>query len=144
MTNPVTLTDAEREALATRLVDICKAQAMLTEAMLPFSSAYQVLQEIHDGLIDHLPEIAGYCETCSRMLFEGEQGFRYEDGPILCAEHAPTWADIKRDAQDAAEADAAFHRDLDDDDLEARRALLAQCAEHEAAGTSGEKYLHTL
>lgn len=142
MTTPVTLTDAERETLQQRLDTIEAAQEKIADAMKPLRTADQALQEVYDSLTGHLPDIQGKCESCNRLLFEGEQGFRYTDGPILCAEHAPTWADIRSETQEVAEA--ADGDTVDDDALADRTAVLAQCAEREAAGTLNDKCLHTL
>lgn len=58
------------------------------------------------------------CEVCGKMLFEGDMGFRYEDGPALCADHAPTFADCLRELLDAGFGEGT---DLDYEDAEDQR-----------------------
>lgn len=131
------ITEEEREALSKRLDDIDAARDKIAKAMEPFRAADQVLKELHDSLVDHLPDIQGKCETCNRLLFEGEVGYRYDDDPILCADHAPTWGDIKRAIEREPESWSN-----DEERLEFVRQAVAA---HETRGGSlDEKVLHTL
>jgi hypothetical protein len=34
------------------------------------------------------------CEACDKKLKEGDLGHRCADGPVLCEECSPTWADV--------------------------------------------------
>lgn len=43
------------------------------------------------------------CEGCDRIINEGDIYFPCEDGPVLCADCCPTWAD----------AEAQFNRDAE-------------------------------
>lgn len=78
------------------------------------------------------------CEVCGKMLFEGDMGFRYEDGPALCADHAPTFADCLRELLDAGFGEGT---ELDYEDAEDQRNFLnARIAE----GRGSEKYIWSL
>lgn len=48
---------------------------------------------------------AEICETCDRKLKEGDLIHRCADGPILCEECAPTWADILTQYKDETDGD---------------------------------------
>ena len=67
----------------------------------------------------------GCCEGCDKMLFVGDVGLRCDDGPLLCAEHAPSWGDAKHQW----DADEQL-----DDDPERRAAFMAAYDAHIAAG----------
>lgn len=43
----------------------------------------------------------GTCEGCSKLLFVGDKGFTYDDGPVVCEGCAPDWDQAKEnwDAQ---------------------------------------------
>lgn len=70
-------------------------------------------------------EIIGTCEGCECLLLEGDQGHTCSDGPTLCENCAPTYGDVKRQAQERlAEGD------------EDAREIVAACDGHVAAGGS--------
>lgn len=52
-------------------------------------------------------EPLAHCESCGRPLFEGDMVFRYDDGPTMCWQHAPTWNELKSH-QDELIADGIF------------------------------------
>ncbi len=125
-----------RMALQEQLDALEAAQRALDEVMRPFLEAQSRIINARELLIEqHGAEIAGRCETCNRVLFTGEQGHQCEDGPLLCAEHAPTWGDFKRMI-----AEGAKHLEQDQVD-----AIAKTIAEREAAGGSlDDKVLYTL
>lgn len=129
------MTDAERAALLEQLRDLDAAQAKIAEARKPFDAATSAIEGVKEALLErHEAEIAGRCETCDRLLFYGDRGHRCDDGPIVCEEHAPTWADIKEEWTCAV--------DPDPDDL---REALADVEAHVAGGGSLEdKVIHEL
>lgn len=51
------------------------------------------------------------CETCDKKLRAGDMGHRCADGPVLCEECSPTFADIMEQYEEAKAAgtlDALF------------------------------------
>ncbi len=73
---------------------------------------------------DH-EDFLGHCEGCNALLFLGDQGFAYDDGPICCAECAPTWAEIAENIENG-----------DNVELESRRLFSNALAAHLTAGGS--------
>ena len=72
------------------------------------------------------------CETCNKPLPEGTLAFHCDDGPYLCAEHAPTWGDAEQN----------WGGDPNDPDDEASRADFRQALRaHLAAGGSKDDKL---
>jgi hypothetical protein len=86
-------------------------------------------------------EVWFICESCERPLYEGDSAFVYEDGPAFCEAHAPTWADLKNE-QDEAIAAGDFGGWFEDDQRahEARRYVLDKID----AGQGAVKVVHRL
>jgi hypothetical protein len=81
-------------------------------------------------------DYVGNCEGCDKMLFVGDVGLRCDDGPVLCAEHAPTWAEAKTQ-WDAGE-------NFDKIDSERHVAFMESYNKHIAEGGSvDDKFTHT-
>jgi hypothetical protein len=74
-----------------------------------------------------LEQYVGNCEGCDKPMFFGDIGLICDDGPVLCAEHSPTWAQAKK------QWDAGEQLDNDQDRLEA---FMKSYAAHIAAGGS--------
>ncbi len=133
------ITDEDRKALKTELDAIDQKTMAITkeiDALVgPLRQQERELTAQRDALLERYGvEDHGECVSCEMPIFVGEQGYSYADGPITCAGCAPTWADIKRMAEEEPESW---------EDEETRNAVLAECREREAAGTLGEKSLHT-
>lgn len=65
---------------------------------------------------DEADEALYQCEGCSKDLFEGDRAHYCSDGPVLCEDCAPTWADIAHE-YDEAEARGEFEDLFDDPDM---------------------------
>lgn len=90
--------DAMREAMN---IVVC-AQGMIRKAIdqAPYKVARNAAASI-DGLVDNIAacldlEIIGHCESCQWPIFDGDECFRFADGPILCEEHMPTPEEARR------------------------------------------------
>lgn len=95
------MTDEAREILRAKFKDLADREAALFVERKPIDDKLVAIEEARDQLeTEHATCIAGRCETCRRLLLEGDLGFRYDDSPEFCEAHAPTWNDIKRDQDD--------------------------------------------
>jgi hypothetical protein len=83
-------------------------------------------------------EVIYECESCSRKLYEGDMHYAYDDGPVFCEEHAPTWNDLKS-MQDEAKAGGYFEHAFNDPDH--ARDAEESVAQHLAAGLGNTKYV---
>jgi hypothetical protein len=86
-------------------------------------------------LAKHNTYHVGNCETCGRLLLDGDMGYSFDDGPIFCAEHAPQWRDVK-----AMIADPDFWEEQEDRD----RAQAALDAHMAAGGSMDDKVTYEL
>lgn len=130
----VSLTDTQREVLHARLKSLDEAEAKIAAARKPFDEAIAAIEMVRDGLMEEAGavEIAGTCETCDRLIFEGEQGFTYEDGPTFCADHAPTWTNML--------AMALESKPEDYDEPEDREAAIAHAQAHISDGQGDQRH----
>lgn len=114
----------QRDALKVKLDLLEKAKDRIHEMIRPQLDAIDDIDAVCEALLEeHDAEIAGVCEGCSLLLFSGDRGYSYEDGPICCAECAPTWADAEENWKSQAE-----------DDPERAAEFAASLAAHLAAG----------
>lgn len=121
--------ETSREKLKAEFAALDEAENSIREGRKPFDVALLAIETVRENLKEkHEVEIAGECEGCTRLLFAGEKGFRYEDGPILCEECSPTYGD----------AESVFkNRDpADDEDPEDRTSFMRQLETHLAGGGS--------
>ena len=118
-------TDEDRAALRAKFKELDdRDEAIEGEA----SRQHGAVEEIREALCEqHADRVVGRCEVCSLVLIEGDQGFRYDDGPSTCATHSPTWSDHKRE-QDELIADGIFEDSFEDgpEAAEGARALVLQ------------------
>lgn len=121
------MTDEERTALQEQLVELDKASGQIGDAMQPFRDALAAIDGVREALLTrHNVEIAGQCEGCERLLFVGDMGHRCEDGPMLCAECSPIYADVLKQArerlgegdQDVADTVTALEQRLADGSID--------------------------
>lgn len=91
-----------RRRLRDQLRPLEAAIRRIEQQIDPFQQALGELHELRDLLIEEsgCGDLVGRCEECDAVLFEGDPGFRYEDGPLLCAAHAPTHADLKAESEE--------------------------------------------
>lgn len=82
------------------------------------------------------------CDTCGRVLMVGDLGYAYDDGPNLCAEHAPTWADTKAHFEEFP--DTWYADETQETAERLRQELRERIARREAEGTLGEQHLWPL
>lgn len=83
----------DRTALQEYLSALAKADAAIDTASAPFRAAQSAIAEVRDLLLEGCPEIVGTCEGCDIILFEGDPGHRYEDGPVTCEKCSPEYGD---------------------------------------------------
>lgn len=74
------------------------------------------------------------CDGCGKTLKQGDQYFPCDDGPYLCAECCPTFADAELHWQED-------ENDLDETDSERKRVFMESLAAHLAAGGSKDDKL---
>jgi hypothetical protein len=131
--------DKTRQSIQQQFKALDTARDALELAMKPFRDADSAILEARELLLEHYEiEIAGTCESCDKLLFEGDQGHRDDEGIMLCAAHSPTWADAEKSWQEALEH-------VDEDDPERRQAFDRALAAHLAAGgRRDDKLTHAL
>ncbi len=127
----VTITAEERAQLSKNIAGV-------DEIIAPLRKALKELEDLRKDLIEpYADDIVGNCEGCGRLLFVGDKGHRCHDGPILCAECAPTWNDIGAQWNEM--------KGSADDDPDLRFKFWEAFAQHAAAGGTGDdKALVTL
>mgnify|MGYP001147954184 CR=1 FL=1 len=117
-----------------------RAQLVAQEKKLlgHMEAAISSLEEAIEDVVENSEVIAGRCETCSKLLFDGDQGHVCVDGdPKFCAEHAYSWADVK----ESYECDGG----LRDTDRDAYDCFIRRMDKHIASGGNPEdKILHVL
>jgi len=103
-TTDQTATPMTREQLRAWLDRVEAAKRAVEENMAPLRAQlepYERQLSDLDGMMDEMLEphgdYLGRCEACGVPLLVGDEGFRYEDGPIFCAEHAPTYGGVLAD-----------------------------------------------
>jgi hypothetical protein len=130
--------DKTRQSIQQQFKALDTARDALELAMKPFRDADSAILEARELLLEHYEiEIAGTCESCDKLLFEGDQGHRDDEGIMLCAADSPTWADAEKSWQEAIA--------YDDDDPEGRQAFDRALTAHLAAGGSrDDKLTHAL
>src|SRR5262245_22009828 len=88
--------DKTRTDVQAQITALDKADESVRLARKPFDDVLDTIETLRQSILDkHDVEIAGTCEGCSKLLFIGDRGHRCGDGPLLCAECSPTWADVK-------------------------------------------------
>lgn len=63
----------------------------------PFEQQLSTLDEEMEELLDPHGDYLGRCESCDTPLLSGDKGFRYEDGPMFCADDSPTFGELLKD-----------------------------------------------
>lgn len=92
------LTPEQREALEEQLSAFAGAEANIRKAMEPVENALSSILIARDAALQaHGVDLHGYCE-CGKPLLTGDKVHHCDDGPTLCEDCAPTWADIKAQA----------------------------------------------
>jgi len=86
-------------------------------------------------------EVIDYCESCNRKLYEGDNVFRYSDGPTFCEAHAPTWNDLKA-MQDEQIADGTWTDNFEEP--EHAKEAIDQVVAEIFGGHGDEKYVWPL
>lgn len=116
----------DRASLKAELAELDKAEDAIRTARKPFDDAIMAVETVRSNLLEkHDVEIAGSCEACSRLLFIGDMGYRYEDCTV-CEACAPSYAD----------AEENWSKNDDKCDAEDKAAFLSTLAAHLAAGGS--------
>lgn len=135
------MTDADREQLKSIFDALDRAGDAIDAFLSPFrkiegeiANARELLMERHE-----ISGIAGKCESCGKILFEGDKGHRYGDdsGIIHCEECAPTRADVASSWEHTEESELQEWFDTAKPKAEI-------VADYLAAGPADEKILHEL
>lgn len=104
-----------------------KAQmAEIDQAIADHEKAVAELEQRREELIDDDAGqvIVGKCDQCGRALFVGDRAFSYDDGPMFCEQHAPTWTE-RREELDDLKRDGIFVDSFESpEDAEATDALV--------------------
>lgn len=104
--------EAYRDGLKAKLAEIAKSIADLEQ------TREQLIED------DAGEAIAGKCDQCDVVVFVGDRAFSYEDGPMFCEAHAPTWKE-RRDELDDLKRDGIFVDSFESaEDAEATDALV--------------------
>jgi len=142
------LSEGDRRVLINHLKMIHTAQQQVELLRKPHDDAAKPYNDIInrlEGIKSELLEQAGVelyhqqCEVCDAVLFVGDLGHTCGDGPVLCAEHSPTWDDAKRQWEERAECG-----DLSTDEQEDYTVFQQNYAARLAAGTTSEKITYEL
>ncbi len=84
----------------------------------------------------------GHCESCETLLVPGDLGCNCVDGPVLCADCAPTWGDLKKQLENPI---VTIDLDVEDEKGVPPREHMATIAAHIAGGGSlDDKIIHPL
>lgn len=128
--------DKTREAITDQLKSLDEAGEAVAELMAPYRKAADGIEAARVLLLDsHNVEIADTCEGCSKILFVGEMGHVCGDGPTLCEDCSPTWADcLTQMSEPSTDPDDEAERQ------ESIRAVQAQIA----AGNGDKKHVWAL
>lgn len=143
--------DKTRANLKASLDALAEAEDAINDMMAPQRKALGGIHEARAALLERygFEEIAGECGACEMPIFCGEQGYNgYEDGPMFCATHAPSWGDLKSGWDEQTQVAGFWDGEAtEDDDGDCRRAHLFQQSydAHIAGGGSpDDKVLYTL
>jgi recombinational DNA repair protein (RecF pathway) len=92
------MTPEERSQLHRSLNVLAEAEAELLEARKPFDAAISAIADMRYGLLEQHGVSDDYdtCETCGELIFVGDEQFSFEDGPVLCGQHAPSRSELKK------------------------------------------------
>jgi hypothetical protein len=128
---------AELDAREARIDRWRKPLSRLTDWLhKPLRERLDAIGETREELLAaHGTEIIGCCETCDRIILEGEPWANGGEGMKLCADHAPTWADLAKHYRDLLATGDSHFGDVDADEL---REWLADAEGRIAAGQGGE------
>lgn len=87
------ITAQARENLAANLDALAEAEAAVQQLMRPYDALVDRVRGIREMLLEQNGgvEIAGKCESCDRLMLVGEEGYRFEEGGVLCPLHSPSW-----------------------------------------------------
>lgn len=85
-------TAMDRIEAAKRAVE--ENMAPLRTQLKPYEQQLAALDEQMEELLEPHGDYLGRCDACGAPLLRGDQGFRCSDGPIFCAEHAPTYGEM--------------------------------------------------
>lgn len=97
------LTEEQREDLDSKIDPLTNAIEMLRAEIKPIAMVIDTLRDQRNavleqyGIEDDFDDL-GQCEECSCFIAPGEKRFSYEDGPTFCAEHAPTFNELRASA----------------------------------------------
>ena len=133
------LSNEQREALDEELKTLGAAEEKITAARKPYDEALAQIWNARDLVLQRygVNEPLGECITCDTLLFEGDLGHECADGEKMCAEHAPTWGDFKRQVEDS-------HDEEDEGGISNTDKLSSVNAHLAAGGKLTDRIVHTL
>lgn len=95
------LTPEQRASIEEQLAAFNGAERNIMEAMRPLDTALDAVRCAKEAMLQaHGVDFHGYCE-CGKPLLTGDKIHSCDDGPTLCEECAPTWADIQAQLEGA-------------------------------------------
>jgi hypothetical protein len=129
---------AELDAREARIDRWRKPLSRLTDWLhKPFRERLEIIGETREEMLAaHDTEIIGCCETCDRIILEGEPWTNGGYGVKLCADHGPTWAELAEHYRDLL---ATGDSDFDEFDADELRQWLADAEGRIAAGQGDVK-----
>lgn len=147
------LSEEQREKLGEELGAIGLAMIGIDAAMAPFTHALRALGDQRSRILERygVQEPLGACESCGRILIEGDDGHRTADDVLLCADDAPTYGDLKKQLTepvgDPDHPELGTPPDLDAEDeagIAPRERLAAIDAHIAGGGSLDDKIIHPL
>lgn len=85
---------AEIDRIDTARKAIEEQAAPIRAQLEPYKQKIAAPGEEELNLLDPHGNLLGRCESCNALIFAGDKGWRYEEGPMFCSEHSPTYGDL--------------------------------------------------
>ncbi|MFN3624402.1 MAG: hypothetical protein ACK4TP_10105 [Hyphomicrobium sp.] len=145
----MTLTNEQRAKLDGELKALDQLEGSVQAQLAPLQEMLRNVESIRAQTLERYgieDDPVGHCEGCEMLLLPGDLGHRCGDGPVLCADCAPTWGDLKKQITEPSIIDGSAP-DLDEEaeDGIAPRDKLAAVEAHVAGGGSlDDKIIHPL
>jgi hypothetical protein len=90
---------------AVRQIQLDELRARIVALVETEEAVRSTMQDEIDCIVEENGDfIAGRCECCAKVVFFGDRGHQYEDGPLSCSDCSPTWEDAKENWE-SSEAD---------------------------------------
>jgi hypothetical protein len=129
----VELSEAQRISIREQLAEFDKATKSIEVALKPLEDVRRAIEDARAMFLEPYGDVSGSCEGCTKMLFDGELGYREEDGIILCVDCGPTYTDWKSNCERVINDPSLVD---EPDEIGFANDALKQIAEHLAGGGS--------